>query len=108
MVAILIVLIIIVLCFQTGFYQSQGIFVTSYVNLNINNALFVYILGANVVCLTPSCVKIANSILEKVDLDVDPCEDFYSFACGNFINNTVIPEDRSFVSSFTIVKLLNL
>lgn len=66
--------------------------------------LFVYNLETHGICLTASCVKIANSILDKVDLDVDPCEDFYSFACGNFIKNTAIPEDKSIISSFTIVK----
>lgn len=28
-------------------------------------------------CLTPDCVKVAASVIEAIDLSVDPCEDFY-------------------------------
>ena len=32
---------------------------------------------------------------------MDPCEDFYNFACGGFIQNKVIPDDKSKYSAFT-------
>lgn len=28
-------------------------------------------------CLTPNCVKVAASVIEAIDLTVDPCDDFY-------------------------------
>lgn len=28
-------------------------------------------------CLTPNCVKVAASVIEAIDLSVDPCDDFY-------------------------------
>lgn len=28
-------------------------------------------------CLTPDCVKVAASVIEAIDLTVDPCDDFY-------------------------------
>ena len=34
-------------------------------------------------------------MLENLDPTVDPCENFYDFACGGWINKTVIPEYRS-------------
>ena len=40
------------------------------------------------------CVEAAAEVLAKVDLTVDPCEDFYQFACGNYIKNSVIPDDK--------------
>lgn len=33
-------------------------------------------LGKNY-CLTPDCVKVAASVIEAIDLTVDPCDDFY-------------------------------
>ena len=55
-------------------------------------------------CLTPSCVKAAASILEKIDEKIAPCDDFYSFACGEYVKNTVIPEDKVSVDSFSAVR----
>ncbi len=39
-------------------------------------------------------MEAAAEVLAKVDLTVDPCEDFYQFACGNYIKNSVIPDDK--------------
>ncbi|XP_008194353.1 neprilysin-2 [Tribolium castaneum] len=60
--------------------------------------------GCHDICLTPGCVKTAAQVLEKVDLNANPCEDFYNFACGNFIKNTAIPDDKAMISSFSIVE----
>ncbi|KAG2205425.1 hypothetical protein INT47_007210 [Mucor saturninus] len=37
------------------------------------------------VCLTPKCVEIAESILSSVNLNVDPCSDFFQYTCGNWL-----------------------
>ncbi|XP_072019295.1 neprilysin-1-like [Amphiura filiformis] len=46
------------------------------------------------VCLTPGCVEAANEILTNMDPTVDPCEDFYEYACGGWKKRTVIPDDQ--------------
>lgn len=33
-----------------------------------------------------------------MDITVDPCEDFYKFACGKYIENTIIPHDKFLVT----------
>lgn len=43
---------------------------------------------------------IASSILDAMDPSVKPCDDFYRFACGKFIKETVIPDDKSKVDVF--------
>lgn len=49
-------------------------------------------------------MKAAASILDKIDETVEPCDDFYKFACGQYVKNTVIPEDKVSVDSFSAVR----
>ena len=34
-------------------------------------------------------------MLENIDLGVDPCENFYDFACGGWMEKTIIPQDKT-------------
>lgn len=46
-------------------------------------------------CETPGCVKAASNILKEIDEAVDPCDNFYEFACGKYIREAMIPEDKT-------------
>lgn len=56
------------------------------------------------ICLRADCVQAASQILEKIDVNVEPCIDFYEFACGNFMKTTNIPDDKFSVNMFSEIE----
>lgn len=43
-------------------------------------------------CLSEVCVGTASRILSALNKSVNPCEDFYEFACGGWIEKNPVPE----------------
>ena len=64
--------------------------------------------GNDEVCLTEACVINAANILKQMDRSVDPCDDFYSFACGGYVQDTVLPEHKTRTGSIMIWFINNL
>ncbi|SCZ89621.1 BZ3500_MvSof-1268-A1-R1_Chr9g10493 [Microbotryum saponariae] len=51
------------------------------------------------VCLTPTCVTVAASVLTALDESVDPCDDFYRFSNGGWLDTHPIPDGQGFFGS---------
>ena len=43
-------------------------------------------------------------MIRNMDESVDPCDDFYRFSCGGWIDRQVIPDDRTSVSVFSAIQ----
>ncbi|ELK10607.1 Membrane metallo-endopeptidase-like 1 [Pteropus alecto] len=55
-------------------------------------------------CTTPGCVMAASRILQNMDPQREPCDDFYQYACGGWLRHHVIPETNSRYSVFDILR----
>ncbi|XP_033220990.1 neprilysin-2-like [Belonocnema kinseyi] len=53
------------------------------------------------VCQTLQCKNAANTIRESIDPEVSPCDNFYKFACGNFLKTTHVSKDKMSVDSYS-------
>uniref|UniRef100_UPI00398E31A1 membrane metallo-endopeptidase-like 1 n=1 Tax=Pristiophorus japonicus TaxID=55135 RepID=UPI00398E31A1 len=56
------------------------------------------------VCTTTGCVAAAARIIQNMDPSALPCEDFYRYACGGWLNRHIIPETSSRYSIFDILR----
>lgn len=43
-------------------------------------------------------------MVRYMDFKVDPCENFYDFACGNWEQNNFIPADRTEYDTFEMLR----
>ncbi|XP_062316952.1 membrane metallo-endopeptidase-like 1 [Osmerus eperlanus] len=58
----------------------------------------------NNVCTTPECVTAGARLLQNMDATVEPCQNFYQYACGGWLESHVIPETSSRHSVFDILR----
>ncbi|XP_014239288.1 neprilysin-4-like [Cimex lectularius] len=47
--------------------------------------------------------KLANMMLNNINDTVDPCDDFYQFACGNWLENNPLPKDKYMFDNYEII-----
>lgn len=46
----------------------------------------------------------ASRLIENMDSTVNPCENFYQYACGGWLKKNIIPETSSRYSTFDILR----
>ncbi|KAG0749219.1 hypothetical protein G6F62_000566 [Rhizopus arrhizus] len=63
---------------------------------------------ATPVCDSQVCQTAAASILNDLDLNVDPCSDFYQYTCGGWVKNHAIPASQAGIGGFINLHYDNL
>jgi predicted metalloendopeptidase len=46
----------------------------------------------------------ASVVSSKMNFSVNPCQDFYQFACGRFEKTTIIPDDAGSVNTINMIE----
>ncbi|CAG2180737.1 unnamed protein product, partial [Oppiella nova] len=55
------------------------------------------------ICNTSACERAGSIMKQSINESVDPCDDFYAFACGGWEATHTIPADKSRYMSFDVV-----
>ncbi|KAF3847621.1 hypothetical protein F7725_020649 [Dissostichus mawsoni] len=56
------------------------------------------------ICTTADCTQSASRLIENMDANVNPCDNFYEYACGGWLKKNIIPETSSRYSTFDILR----
>lgn len=51
------------------------------------------------------CEERAKLVLQSLDDNVDPCDDFYGYVCNNWMRSNPVPDDRARFSSFDSLRI---
>ncbi|KAF9359958.1 hypothetical protein BGX34_008062 [Mortierella sp. NVP85] len=63
--------------------------------------------GKNGICTSRECTIVAADILRDMKPGVDPCTNFFDFACGGFVDRVPIPDDKPKIGYFDVVQKQN-
>uniref|UniRef100_M3ZH65 Neprilysin n=1 Tax=Xiphophorus maculatus TaxID=8083 RepID=M3ZH65_XIPMA len=71
--------------------------------ITIVSLLFIVIVALVILFATQKTGE-SSRLIENMDATVDPCDNFYQYACGGWLKKNIIPETSSRYSTFDILR----
>ncbi|XP_025080430.1 neprilysin-2-like [Pomacea canaliculata] len=100
---VLVVIIIILFILLVIFFGLFIAFRVKYDEKNGSTEFVSTFVSSENVCQTFECLESAANIAKSINTSVDPCDNFYQFACGRWMAEHPIPLDSSGINNFIII-----
>ncbi|KAF7495369.1 Neprilysin-1 [Sarcoptes scabiei] len=75
------------------------------ITLPISYLLYLYYFKEMIVCKRESCIERSKFIIATMDSSRDPCQDFYSYACGRWLKNVNFNSNIDRLIPFELMRL---
>ncbi len=85
---------------KSGFLPAMNLISSNFIDNNILSNNFYENKISPDICNTTACQTAGKLIRDAINSSVDPCDDFYSFACGGWMATHTIPKDKSRYGNF--------
>jgi hypothetical protein len=85
---------------KSGLLPAINLISSNFIDNNIlSNHIYENKISSDI-CNTTACQTAGKLIRDAINASVDPCDDFYSFACGGWMATHTIPKDKSRYGNF--------
>jgi hypothetical protein len=85
---------------NVGLLPAMNLISSNFIDNNILNNNFYENRISSDICNTTSCQTAGKLIRDAINTSVDPCDDFYSFACGGWMATHTIPKDKPIYGNY--------
>lgn len=70
--------------------------------LILTGLLIFFLTHPEELCTTPGCLAAGSELSSSLNTSVDPCENFYAFACGGWVESHPIPDDETSQTTYSL------
>lgn len=61
----------------------------------------------DLICRTDECLEASGAIISQMNMSVDPCVNFYEYACGGFVEREFMRPAQSHTNQFSLMQTSN-